>query len=111
MAVTGPVMNRYPDTTHPLLPNEDAWDRFRRDIELLIIFATDGVPIISAACFAPSCTPGPFARNYRDAPAAVEAHIHKAWKAGLGILLTPAAAASIDGSHDMRSSVAAMKGK
>ena len=85
--------------------------RFRADVELLRIFATSGVPIITAPGFRPSHDTGPMASNYKLAPEAVDAHILKAWRAGLGILLTPEAASTIPNRHEMRSSIAPKKGK
>jgi hypothetical protein len=89
--------------------------QFERDLDTLREFGKDGVPILTPPDFAPSTpkhnTPVRWAKNYTLAPEAVEALVYKAWTAGCGILLTPTAASTIEGRHEMRSSWAAKKGK
>ena len=87
------------------------WSQFETDTNTLISFGTDGVPILTASNFIPSSVPGSFASKYRQAPAAVDAHLHKALKDGIAILLPPHTAALIHGRNEMRSSLAPKKGK
>ena len=91
------------------------WQQMENDVETLREFGRVGVPILTSPDFAPSIRderePQAWAKNYSWAPAAVDALVYKAWLAGCGLFLTPLAASSIEGRHEMRSSWAPKKGK
>jgi hypothetical protein len=84
------------------------WQQMENDVETLREFGRVGVPILTSPDFAPSIRderePQLWAKNYSWAPAAVDALVYKAWLAGCGLFLTPLAASSIEGRHEMRSS-------
>jgi hypothetical protein len=92
---------------HNSLESEN-WEQMERDVETLREFGRVGVPILTSPDFAPSIRddrePQAWAKNYTWAPAAVDALVYKAWLAGCGLFLTPLAASSIEGRHEMRSS-------
>ena len=82
------------------------WEQMERDVETLREFGRVGVPILTSPDFAPSIRddrePQTWAKNYTWASAAVDALVYKAWLAGSGLFLTPLAASSIEGRHEIR---------
>ena len=67
--------------------------RFRKDTDILIQFASFGVPILTSPDFVPNATSGHLSTSHRQAPLAVAAHVHQACQAGICVVLDPEVAA------------------
>lgn len=67
--------------------------RFRTDTDILIQFASFGVPILTSPDFVPNATSGNLSATHRQAPLAIAAHVHQACQAGICVVLDPAVAA------------------
>jgi hypothetical protein len=87
------------------------WGRFAQDVDILRRFGEDGVEVLVDDEFVPSATAGRISASYAAAPAAVEAHIHKAHLAGVGILLPDRAVRDVGNLNVMNVGLAPKRGK